>query len=369
MRLFVTILTLICLLALPIRASSELWSPEDFDADLILEPIPDDVRELLPRGEIFDSDFAVERFDVAYFARVGLKLVASALEPALESFAFLMGLVLLSSALGSLRGVGTLGKAYGYICSLAIMCAFFGRMEGLVARVSVWLETLTGVVTAMVPVLGGIAVAGGNVTSAVVSSNAMLIGLAVVENLAAGGLMPILRLTAGLSLASGLGGDLKLSGLARQARAAYSWMLGLCAAAISAVMSFQTTIASRADSLSMRAVRFAASSAIPVAGGIAADAVGAVATSLSLIRSTVGWVGVVILLLLALPILLEVLLTRFGVNLAATAADVLGLEREKSLLEELSGLLGSLCAVVVIVSLMFLYALAVFAVGSAALAG
>ena len=134
-------------------------------------------------------------------------------------------------------------------------------------------------------------------------------------------------------------------------------------------MSFQTTIAARADSLSMRAVRFAASNAIPVAGGIAADAVRTVAGSLSLVKSTVGWAGVVIIALMTLPVMIQVLLTRIGVLLAGTSASVLGLEREKSLLDEVSGLLGSLIAVCLVASLMFVYALAVFAKGAVALAG
>ncbi|MBR4037370.1 MAG: hypothetical protein IKJ02_02300, partial [Tidjanibacter sp.] len=106
-------------------------------------------------------------------------------------------------------------------------------------------------------------------------------------------------------------------------------------------MTFQTSITSRADSLSMRALRFAASKSVPVVGSLASDAVSAVAESLALVKGTVGWGGVIIIAVLTLPVVLNVLLTRMGVVVSAVAADVLGLEREKRILEEIAGLFGS----------------------------
>ena len=71
--------------------------------------------------------------------------------------------------------------------------------------------------------------------------------------------------------------------------------------------------------------------------------------------------------LLTLPVLVQVLLARMGVVIAGTAAEVLGLSREKELLGETAGLLGFLAAVCVIAALMFVYALTLFAKTAAAM--
>ena len=64
---------------------------------------------------------------------------------------------------------------------------------------------------------------------------------------------------------------------------------------------------------------------------------------------------------MTLPVTVEILLVRLGVILSETAADILGLDREKSLLGEMSGFLGFLAAVSIICGLMFVYGMALFA--------
>lgn len=372
MKRLLLLLLMLFSLAVPCFASDDMleYSAEDFGADAIIDSLPDEVKELLPE-DIFDPKGASSA-DVGFFAGVIRTLLKKTLGTALKSFSRLLGLLLICSAISALRGAvksdGMTGL-FDFLSGICIMLELFGEARELFEAARSYLFGLSSIMDSFIPIMSAMCAAGGGISSAAVSSGGLILGLELIEKLAANGLMPMLRLCFGIAMASGLGGGLKLSGISRLIRDGFSWGLGLSAAAISAVMTFQTTIAARADSLSMRAVRFAASNAIPVAGGIAADAVRTVAGSLSLIKGTVGWAGVVIVVLLTLPMLLRVLLTRLGVTLAGIAAGILGLDREKSFLDELSGLLGSLCAVCLIASLMFIYALAVFAFGTVAISG
>ena len=375
MRRILVLAAIFWLFMLPASAqgTDELYSASDFGADEFLdsigESLPEEVQELLP-ADLFDPAAASET-GLGFFAKAGLRLLNAALGPALRSFSTLMGLIVAASAIGALKGAlksEQLTAVFDFASGLCLMLAMYGTVVGLFELTESYLSALSGVMDSLLPVLTAVAAAGGNLSSAAVSSGGLLIGLDLIEKLASRGLMPVLQLCFGIAMASGMNGGLELSGVSKLIRGCFSWGLGLGAAAISAVMSFQTTIAAKADSLSMRAVRFAASSAVPVAGGIAADAVRTVAGSLSLVRSTVGWAGVVIIALMTLPPLLRVLLTRLGVVCAETAAGILGLNRERSILSEISGLLGMLTAVCVISALMLVYALAVFSNGAVALA-
>lgn len=346
-----------------------LYSSEDFELSGILESIPEEVAELLPEN-IFDPDSS-SQLDVGFFAGVVKSLIGTLLGSATKSFSRILGLLLICTAISALRSAvkNECSGLFELISGICIMLELFTEAQGLFESVQSYLSGLTGIMDSFIPVMSAMCAAGGGLSAAAVSSGGLILGLDLIEKLAANGLMPMLRLCFGISIASGLGGGLKLSGISKLIRDGFSWILGLSAAAISAIMTFQTTIAARADSLSMRAVKFAASNAVPVAGGIAADAVRTVAGSLSLIKGTVGWAGVAIVVLLTLPMLMRVILTRLGVMLAGICADILGLERERGFLNELSGLLGFLCAVCLVASLMFIYALAVFAFGSVAIAG
>ena len=366
MKRFLISLFLIILLCLP-AAAEEGYSAEDFDLDKITDGLPDDLLEELP-PDIFDPS-AASRHGIGYLSGLLKKFLKAALGPSLSTFSKLLGIVVAASIISAMRSAvkSGLGGVFDFITGLCLMLAVFGMIEKMFTLVKNYLFTLSGIIDSFIPVMSAMAAAGGNLSSAAVESGGLILGLDLIEKLAANGLMPVLQLCFGISMASGVG-SLKLSPISKLIRDGFSWILGLSAAAISAVMSFQSTIAARADSLSMRAVRFAASNAIPVAGGIAADAVRTVAGSLSLIRSTVGWAGVIIVIVAVLPVMLQVILTRLGVVFAGASASILGLEREKNLLDEVSGLLGFLTAICFISSLMFVYALAVFANGAVALA-
>lgn len=369
MRQFMVLFFLIIMLVFPV-AADEVYSAEDFGVSDITDNLPREVLECLP-GDIFDPSAATET-GVGFLARAGAKFLKAALDPALKSFSKLLGIVVAASVVNSLRAAvksDSLIAVFDFISGICVMLAMFVIVEKMFVLVKNYLLILSGVMDSFIPVMSAMSAAGGNLTAAAVSSGGLIIGLDLIEKLAANGLLPVLQLCFGIAMASGVGGGLKLAEISRLIRNGFSWALGLSAAVISAVMSFQTTIAARADSLSMRAVRFAASNAIPVAGGIAADAVRTVAGSLSLIKSTVGWAGVIIVLLITMPIMIQVILTRLGVAFAETTAGILGLERERGLIGEASGLLGFLIAICLIASLMFIYALAVFARGTIALAG
>ncbi len=353
-------------------SAAEEYSIDEFDTGTVIDALPDEVREKLPSGELFSAEGFSERFSFDYFWSFFTDTLSSAITPALKNFTSILGLVLLSAALSAFKGLmksDTVVTAFELVSELCILLTVYKTAVSLTARVGSFLTQLGTVISAMVPTMLAIGTAGGNSTASAVSANAMMIGVTFIEGVAAAGLFPILKLCFGMSVFSGMGSGIRLDGITRLIRNLFTWIMGFIAAAISAVMTFQNSIALKADSLSVRAVKFAASSTVPVAGGIASDAVSAVAGSISLIKGSVGWGGVIILAVMILPVITEILLIRFGVVISSTAADIIGLGREKRMLDEMSGLFGFLAAICVICGLMFIYALALFAKSTTAIAG
>ncbi len=372
---FCVFITVILCFSLALKAtgenepSAELYSTDEFDVESIIDAIPDETAKKLPMGDIFSSEDIYESFSFEYFFTLIKNTLFSAISDSVGTLSSVMGLIIAASALSALKGVlrsDSLTVLFEFLSCICLMLMLYNSIYSLVEGVRLYLTQLTGIVGAMIPVMIAIGTAGGNLSASGVSANAMMLGIAFVESLAVGGLFPVLQLSFGLSIASGFGG-LRLGGISKLVRGVFTWILGLISAVISAVMTFQTSIASRADSLSMRAVKFAASKAVPVVGGIASDAVSAVAGSLSLVRTTVGWVGVIIIAVLTLPVIIKIILMRLCVNISCTAADIIGLERESNLLSDMCGLLGFLAAVCVICALMFVYAAALFAKTTSAL--
>lgn len=350
-------------------SASEEYSADEFMTDEIINSLPGEIREMLPEGDIFSAEGFSKGFSFEYFWNFITDSLSSAISPALKSFTAVFGLIILSAVLSAFKGLmksDAMVTAFELVSTLCILLTVYKIGISVTARVNGFLSQLSTVITAMVPAMLAIGTAGGNVTASAVSANAMMLGVAFVEWVAAMGLFPILKLCFGMSICSGMGSEFRLDGITKLIRGTFTWILGFIAAAISAIMSFQTSIALKADSLSVRAIKFAASKAVPVVGGIASDAVSAVGGSISLIKGTVGFGGVIILILMTLPAILDILLLRLGIVVSGTAADIIGLDREKRILDEMSGLFGFLAAICVICALMFVYALALFAKSTSA---
>ena len=125
-------------------------------------------------------------------------------------------------------------------------------------------------------------------------------------------------------------------------------------------MSIKIGIASAADSVAMRGAKMFASNAIPMVGSAIGDSFKTLATALSYIKGVSGTVGIIILILLALPVFISVWLYRSGLVLLSGAAEMLGCERERELVSEVVSVYGYILAVVAIVTVVFILMLTLF---------
>ena len=332
MRYIITAIILFLLLTVAVGAEdADLYGADEFNAGAIIDSLPEDVRSDLPSGDLYTAEGALDGFTAEYFFALIGKAISAAVSPMLRTLASLIGILLVSSVVAKAKEMFSseaIGAVFDTVSGICIFLSVNESVWKLADGLKEYLSRLSVLVNACVPVTAAISIAGGGVNRAAVSTNGMMLGLAIVETLASQGLFPIIKLCMGLCAASGIGGGLKIGSIAGTVRGAVLFMFSLMGAILSAVTTFQSSIAARADSLSMRAVKFAASHSVPDVGGVAGDAVGAVAESLSLVKGTVGWVGVALIIVITLPMAANILLTRLGFAVAELAADILGLDRE-----------------------------------------
>ena len=77
-------------------------------------------------------------------------------------------------------------------------------------------------------------------------------------------------------------------------------------------------------------------------------------------KSIVGISGIVFVMLLLLPTLISLILTRLVLLITGGVADMLGCETEGKLLSELGSIWGVMIAVVAMCAVMFIFALVIF---------
>jgi stage III sporulation protein AE len=130
----------------------------------------------------------------------------------------------------------------------------------------------------------------------------------------------------------------------------YTTLLTFLMMLLLTMLSAQTLLASRADTLAAKSAKFAAGNIIPVLGGSISELLRSVSAGVGYLRGTVGICATLLLLLLLLPPIVELLLLRLTWQLGASLADLLGCDTEKKLLEEFSSVGGYLIAAMCICS-------------------
>ena len=90
------------------------------------------------------------------------------------------------------------------------------------------------------------------------------------------------------------------------------------------------------------------------------DTLRTLSSSVGYLKSICGIGGIMFIILLVLPTLITLLLTRAVFILAVAVADLVGCENESKLLSELGSVYGVLVAVISMCSVMFILALTIF---------
>lgn len=339
-----------------------------------LDKLPDDTKDLLPENIYSENadkvaDAVSEMSGVEYLLSAIVSCFGSSLGKIIPHVALLMGLIVLSS-LGGLMSAhigATASRAFDICSRLAVFCAIGGVAISVLEDVKEFFIRLTGIISAFVPLSATIYTMGGNVSAAFKSSSGLLATLGIVEFISGVVVIPLFCFCLALSLVSSMTSEVFTGSLGGSVKKTFLTALGIITAILSLSLSSQTVIASKADSLAVKGAKMFLGS-IPVTGGAVSSSLGTLASSMELIRGAVGVGGIIILLLLLLPVIIELWLMRSIYSLLGSLSGMLGMAGEHKLFLEVSELYGILEGVAIMCSVVFCVAMATLCAASPAIA-
>ena len=336
--------------------------------------LPSELSGLLPDGLFSENTeealaAATELTDWRYLLNALMSAVGLRLDRGVGLLCTLLGLILLAALLGRLReGLGGSGDLFGFCLRLAVYTAAVLQTASVFETVTLYFSQLTSLTGGMIPVMGTLYAMGGNLGRAAVNGELMLVFLAVCEYVSTTVTPPVCGLCMAFSLTDAFGSRLTLAPLCEQVKKWYVSLLGTVMFLLSLALSAQSVLVSRGDSLGMKGIKYAVGNMIPVVGGAVAGTLSTVAAGISVLRGIFGVSGLILLALLLLPALAELLLARAVLQLASTAAALLGCDSETKLLSQIASLYGYLAAAASICAVAFALALSLLIHSSAALA-
>ncbi len=241
-------------------------------------------------------------------------------------FLLLLGLGLFSAlvaASSQLLGARLYSATRAGISAVSALL-IFASLEGLVFSVSESLGVLSDFFSSLIPIVTGISLSSGAVTTAGVQAVNMNLTLSVLGKLSSDFLVPLVFMIFSLSLVASFGGG--ASRLLKGAKSAFLSALGILSTVLIASISMQSFLATSKDNAALRAAKYALSGSIPIVGSTVSGALSTLLGSLSEARAVVGVGAVAVIFAVAATPIIIMLLYRLALSVAIWIFDFLGSE-------------------------------------------
>ena len=348
--------------------SAEIGTSAAQDAwETLMENLPENVQMELRDFSMEDltstADILKEKSDVRYWLKQLLHYFTASLPDMIAFSAPLISLMIIIAAMQlfiSPSASPSMQKSFVTYTGLITALMLYRPMCDILSLTDICLTRLCSIMNLLTPIMEVLFLSAGSLTQLSVSTQAVMIFVTTAGNFTAYLLTPMTNLLFTLSTISSICDEAKMNHLTGSLRKWILRLLQLSTIFFSFMLSTQSVLAKSADSLGMKTARFAIGSFIPIAGGVLAETLSTLREGVALLKNAAGIGGILVMVLLLLPDILRLFLTRFTLYLVGTAADLLKLDKFSSLANELHGILELLIGLVLFTALMFVLIIILF---------
>ena len=329
-------------------------------ADDLSDLLPSDIKEKLDEIDISSSDLSwTEYFTPQNIFQNMWSFLKSGGKRPFAALVSLMGVLLFSTAI---EGFYSENKTVKYVTSLGITAAVVLPAVGTV-KVCVSAVSSAGVfMLSFVPIYVAILVSRGKSVTAAGFSTVMLAVSQGVTALCSFCLVPLTAMQLGLSVASSALSDVNVTSITNAIKKASMWTLSLLSTILLGVLGIQTVVGGAADTLTSKTAKFVLGTAVPVVGATVGEALNTVRGCVKLLGASVAVYGIVAIVLIILPTVIELFLWRIGLLVGSSVAEMLGQTKAVSLIRSVDAAVSFILGVMILVGVLFIISLTVVAV-------
>lgn len=356
----------LCVLILAVFASPTAFA-QDSDSSRTAESItkkieqklegstPKDIKRTLDsKGIKLTSPTSVGNIEPKSFIQKGIDHFKNALRSPFVMLGRIIAITLLAVLIRSVRsGDDSVSRVFEIVCVICTVTVMTDTVRDSFLSVQQSINSVNTYLAAYLPVFSGITAAGGNLIGSNGYLAIMLLVCEVMGMIASKVLLPFLSIVLAVTLVSSVNPRLNFADVAGSVKKAVTVGLGMLMTVFTGLMTIQGITGAAADNVTSKALKFAASSFIPVIGNSVSEAYSTVKGSLGVIRSGVGSIGIIVLFLIVIKPLISLLAVRFSIFLAKCVSDFFGRSQVSVLLKSVNSVLGIAMSIIIAYALIF----------------
>lgn len=269
--------------------------------------------------------------------------------------------VLCSYLTGLYEGFGKTGvtQAAYYVCYIVIAGVAAAAFYDAADCVSSAIESIALFMKMVVPIVITTLVASGAMISASVFEPALLGMIAAAVTVIRTLLIPLVMIATALNLVNGISDQFKIDRLIKLINQCIKWGLSIMLTIFVSTAAIQSIASAGADGLTVKLTKFATANLIPVVGGIMAESVETVMNCSVLIKNSVGVLGILCLVVIALSPLCKTAAVLLIFRLTAAAAEPVSDARIVNCLSSLANAVSVLFSMLAATTVMFVIVLTI----------
>lgn len=298
-----------------------------YDLSAFQDNLDEDTYSVLEELGIADFNFEhITEISLDDIIKVFKDMIEGKLETPLTSALTVLVFIILSSFFQSFKtgDESSLSGVYSTASSLIIAVILVIKISNTISLSSAAISIAADFIVAFIPVFCAIVATSGGITTTF-STNAMLLALSQgLSFISSNVFMPLINCFLAIGICSGLRSRLNLGQLISSLKKIITSLISFISAAFVSILSIKTSVAARADILGIRSVRFVINSVVPVIGSTISEGLLSIQSYSSLIKSSVGVVGIISVALVFLPSIIEVVIWRIMLSICIVISDVFG---------------------------------------------
>lgn len=317
-----------------------------FGQDEIVGALPEEAAEEMerleiePNGEI--SDLSAENIFSSIWS-----VIAESIPKPLTMLVSIAAVIILCAVISAVQEGNELSGTFNTVGVLAcsgIICTSFAT---LAESAKIAIDGFAAFLSVYIPAFAGIMAANGQTATGAAYSAVITVAVQVLSQIFSLIIFPLTSCIMGVSIAGAVNPELKINSIAEMAKKLVNWGLTLIMTVFTGLLSVQSFVGAAADTVSMKAVKFTVSGAVPIVGGAVSDALSTVKGSLGLIKATTGSYGIIASAVIIIPILISAVLLRTAFMAAASLSETLGTSRLTVLLKSGESVIAVIIAMIV----------------------
>lgn len=327
------VIFLIALILIPVCAfAQEEYNEEEYNQTLeqfdlsFLEELDEDTYKVLDELGLTDFDYnKIIDFSFSDIADYLKEMIADGVKKPLYSCGIILLIIILSSFFQGFResvNDSEMISLLSTVSALVIAVLLVSQLKYSISSACAAISVCADFIFAFVPAFCIIVAASGNTVTAF-STNTLLLSLAQALNFISENIfLPLSNCFLAIGICSGIRSELNLQQLIFNLKKYLTTAISVCATAFVSILSIKTAVSARADAIGLRSMRFAINSVVPVIGGAISEGLLSIQAYSSLIKSSVGIVGIIAVLTVFVPPVLNVSFWRLFLSLCRTVSDI-----------------------------------------------